>query len=139
MAIVYFAPDFESMDTLPMGFFIAVMVYVITHAVLSTTMFVAMMAFFAQVADPAIGGTYMTLLNTIANLGVKWPNQVVLFVVDWVTVKGCVGSTSGFEVSECWYLGSTVPNNNLFRKCRTYVCVCGAISTVTHTHTQIKT
>jgi PAT family acetyl-CoA transporter-like MFS transporter 1 len=31
-----------------------------------------MMAFFAKISDPAIGGTYMTLLNTIANLGSKW-------------------------------------------------------------------
>ncbi len=32
-------------------------------------MFVSIMAFFAQVSDPAVGGTYMTLLNTITNLG----------------------------------------------------------------------
>lgn len=29
------------------------------------------MAFFARVADPAIGGTYMTFLNTISNVGNK--------------------------------------------------------------------
>ena len=34
-------------------------------------MFVSIMAFFAQVSDPAVGGTYMTLLNTITNLGGK--------------------------------------------------------------------
>ena len=32
-------------------------------------MFVSIMAFFAQVSDPAVGGTYMTLLNTLTNLG----------------------------------------------------------------------
>jgi PAT family acetyl-CoA transporter-like MFS transporter 1 len=32
-------------------------------------MFVSQMAFFAKVSDPKIGGTYMTLLNTLANLG----------------------------------------------------------------------
>ena len=31
--------------------------------------FVAQMAFHAKISDPAIGGTYMTLLNTVANLG----------------------------------------------------------------------
>ena len=30
---------------------------------------VSQMAFFAKVSDPRIGGTYMTLLNTVANLG----------------------------------------------------------------------
>ena len=33
------------------------------------SMFVSQMAFFAQVSDPKIGGTYMTLLNTLTNLG----------------------------------------------------------------------
>jgi len=32
-------------------------------------MFVSQMAFHAKISDPAIGGTYMTLLNTLANLG----------------------------------------------------------------------
>jgi PAT family acetyl-CoA transporter-like MFS transporter 1 len=32
-------------------------------------MFVSQMAFFAQISDPKIGGTYMTLLNTLGNLG----------------------------------------------------------------------
>ena len=27
------------------------------------------MAFTAKISDPAVGGTYMTLLNTITNLG----------------------------------------------------------------------
>jgi PAT family acetyl-CoA transporter-like MFS transporter 1 len=34
-------------------------------------MFVSQMAFFATVSDPKIGGTYMTLLNTLTNLGKK--------------------------------------------------------------------
>ena len=32
-------------------------------------MYVPTMAFFAKVSDPVIGGTYMTLLNTVCNLG----------------------------------------------------------------------
>ena len=32
-------------------------------------MFVAQMAFHAKISDPTIGGTYMTLLNTVANMG----------------------------------------------------------------------
>lgn len=35
-------------------------------------MFTAQMEFFAKVADPMIGGTYMTLLNTVSNLGNTW-------------------------------------------------------------------
>lgn len=32
-------------------------------------MYVCVMAFFAKISDPTIGGTYMTLLNTVSNLG----------------------------------------------------------------------
>eukprot|EP01047_Picozoa_sp_COSAG01_P038144 COSAG01_NODE_3078_length_6628_cov_30.180885_3_plen_94_part_00 len=44
-----------------------------------TTMFTAQMEFFAGIADPRIGGTYMTLLNTIANLGNTWPKATSLY------------------------------------------------------------
>lgn len=33
------------------------------------SMFVSGMAFHAKISDPSIGGTYMTLLNTLSNLG----------------------------------------------------------------------
>ena len=39
-------------------------------------MFVAHMSFHAQISDPSIGGTYMTLLNTLSNLGKLLRNQV---------------------------------------------------------------
>ena len=48
----------------------------------SNLMFVSQMAFFARVSDPSFGGTYMTLLNTIANLGGKWPPSLALYAVD---------------------------------------------------------
>ena len=42
-------------------------------------MFVSIMAFFARVSDPAVGGTYMTLLNTLTNLGGNWPATLALW------------------------------------------------------------
>lgn len=52
-------------------------------------MFVAVMAFFAKISDPAVGGTYMTLLNTICNLGGNWPTSIVLWLVDELTWRRC--------------------------------------------------
>jgi hypothetical protein len=46
-------------------------------------------AFFTQISDPQIGGTYMTLLNTIANIGVHWPNTLILYLIDVFSYKGC--------------------------------------------------
>lgn len=59
-------------------------------------MFVSVMGFFARISDPIIGGTYMTLLNTVYNLGGNWPNTLVLSLVDdltWATCKA--GSLDG--------------------------------------------
>ena len=54
-------------------------------------MYVPMMAFFASISDPAIGGTYMTLLNTISNLGGNWPQTMSLWFVDHLSMSGCLG------------------------------------------------
>ena len=58
-------------------------------------MFVAMMAFYAKISDPLIGGTYMTLLNTITNFGKlrilhssyqNIGNLVIPFFIDYFVV-----------------------------------------------------
>ncbi|KFH06521.1 putative Acetyl-coenzyme A transporter [Toxoplasma gondii MAS] len=59
------------------------------YSVCSDLMFVSQMAFFAQVSDPRIGGTYMTFLNTVTNLGVKWPHTLSLLLMDVVGVQDC--------------------------------------------------
>ncbi|KAK9367934.1 acetyl-coenzyme A transporter 1-domain-containing protein [Lipomyces kononenkoae] len=57
---------------------------------MSTVQFVSVNAFHTQIADPAIGGTYMTTLNTVSNLGGQWPRVLVLFAVDFFTKATCV-------------------------------------------------
>lgn len=84
MLIVYCAPR-PWPPTVPWGLYAAFLAVLAVFTAVSNTMFVAQMAFFARVSDPRIGGTYMTLLNTIANLGGKWPNSLVFFLVGWST------------------------------------------------------
>ncbi|KAJ4298546.1 hypothetical protein N0V88_003576 [Collariella sp. IMI 366227] len=55
----------------------------------NTIMFVAVAAFHARIADPAIGGTYMTLLATVCNLGGTFPRFFVLRLVDAFTSATC--------------------------------------------------
>lgn len=55
----------------------------------NTVMFVAVSAFHAKVSDPAIGGTYMTLLATVCNLGGTFPRYFVLRLVDVFTSATC--------------------------------------------------
>lgn len=57
-------------------------------------MYVACMAFHAKVSDPLIGGTYMTLLNTVTNLGGNWPSTMALWLVDPLTSKECRGAAA---------------------------------------------
>ncbi|XP_046678576.1 acetyl-coenzyme A transporter 1-like [Homalodisca vitripennis] len=47
------------------------------------------LAFYARTSDPALGGTYMTLMNTLSNLGMAWPNSLVLLLVDPLTFSQC--------------------------------------------------
>ncbi|KAI1778904.1 MFS general substrate transporter [Hypoxylon cercidicola] len=65
----------------------------------STIMFVAVSAFHARVADPVIGGTYMTLLATVSNLGGTFPKYFVLRLVDAFTSATCHPSTSKLDSS----------------------------------------
>ncbi|KAG8534137.1 uncharacterized protein KY384_000981 [Bacidia gigantensis] len=55
----------------------------------STVMFVAISAFHAKIADPVIGGTYMTLLATVSNLGGTFPRFFILKLVDYFTQATC--------------------------------------------------
>lgn len=55
------------------------------------------MAFFAKISDPAVGGTYMTLLNTICNLGGNWPTAIVLWLVDVLTIRQCDLKSEGIH------------------------------------------
>ena len=51
--------------------------------------FVAIMAWHARISDPQVGGTYMTLLNTISNLAANWPGMAALWFVDTLSSYRC--------------------------------------------------
>lgn len=56
------------------------------------------MSFFAHVADPLVGGTYMTLMN-ITYIGGKLFRSFSVWFVDIITWKSCVYGTSDFSNS----------------------------------------
>jgi len=55
------------------------------QAIVSSLQFNAQMTFFASRVDPAIGGSYMTLLNTAANLGGTWSASLIMKLVGFFT------------------------------------------------------
>ena len=64
-------------DAIPLWLYIVAIGIIAVGGVASAAMFVAQMAFFNRVSDPKIGGTYMTMLNTISNLGGQWPGTFI--------------------------------------------------------------
>ncbi|KAK3808374.1 MAG: acetyl-coenzyme A transporter 1 [Benniella sp.] len=71
------------------SYFFMVLTTTVITSFTSTVGFVSMGAFMTVIADPVIGGTYMTLLNTVSNLGGTWPRFFVLEAVDYLTISSC--------------------------------------------------
>lgn len=87
--IAYATPYLISGGEVPVYYYVLLIISYGCYQVFLYSMFVAAMAFFAKISDPAVGGTYMTFLNTLCNLGGNWPNTVVLWLVDVLTWKQC--------------------------------------------------
>ncbi|XP_076321941.1 acetyl-coenzyme A transporter 1 isoform X2 [Tachypleus tridentatus] len=81
----------QSDGSFPLYYYVVILIGYGLHQVSLYSIFVAVMAFHARVSDPAIGGTYMTLLNTVTNLGGNWPATLALWFVDPLTRKSCLG------------------------------------------------
>lgn len=76
-------------EAVPFWYLLTVIVSHVYSTFMSTIMFVAISAFHARIADPAIGGTYMTLLATVSNLGGTFPKFFILKFVDMFTSATC--------------------------------------------------
>jgi len=93
--LVYVTPMFMLEEGgFPTIYYVLVIGIFAIHRVTLYAMFVAIMAFFARISDPAVGGTYMTFLNTLTNLGNMWPSSFVLWFVDIITYKDCALASS---------------------------------------------
>lgn len=69
------------------------------QATVQSMQFNSQMTFFAHRVDPAIGGSYMTLLNTFANLGGTWPSSFIMYLIGQYTVPpDCAVGDDGVEV-----------------------------------------
>ncbi|CAL9684831.1 unnamed protein product [Knipowitschia caucasica] len=90
--LVWWTPFVRHEHGYPVYYYAVILISYALHQVAVYSMYVACMAFHAKVSDPLIGGTYMTLLNTVTNLGGNWPSTVALWLVDPLTTKECQGA-----------------------------------------------
>ncbi|KAJ2723305.1 hypothetical protein GGI07_002733 [Coemansia sp. Benny D115] len=86
MATVHYFPT----TGLTNWYFCIVIITKVAGSMASTVQFVGVSAFITQIADPIIGGTYMTLLNTLSNFGGTWPVFFIMRAVDYFTSATCV-------------------------------------------------
>lgn len=61
----------------------------------STLMYTAIGSFFNGISDPSMGGAYLTLLNTIANMGIVLPKIGLFWLMDELTVRQCMVMGTG--------------------------------------------
>ncbi|CAG8539953.1 5879_t:CDS:10 [Paraglomus occultum] len=83
------------------GYFFLVIASTVFNSFMSTVQFVSISAFFTTIADPVIGGTYMTLLATFSNFGGTWPRFFVLGAVDYFTEATCSVPDADNTVLNC--------------------------------------
>jgi hypothetical protein len=108
---VYLTPFFkDSNNEYPFYYYVICVLINAVHSVFVYTIFVAQVSFFAKVSDKKIGGTYMTFLNTMSNLGKtaalfafnlfkilcklillgsNWPTTSALYLASYITMKYC--------------------------------------------------
>ncbi|CAG9824640.1 unnamed protein product [Phaedon cochleariae] len=87
----------DASEGLPFLYVTFLLICYALHQVCVYCMFVSIMAFFAKISDSSVGGTYMTLLNTISNLGGNWPTMLALYFVDPLTWKQCEGGVESLD------------------------------------------
>jgi len=57
----------------------------------STLMFTSLGDFYNRISDPSMGGAYLTMLNTVANIGIVVPKIIVFWLIDKTTVSAGSG------------------------------------------------
>ncbi|KAI9800753.1 MAG: hypothetical protein M1833_003170 [Piccolia ochrophora] len=90
----------------------------------STVMFVAGSAFHAKIADPNVGGTYMTLLATVSNLGGTFPRIFILELVDYFTVATCTTAPKSESTLQTPFSCVAIPDKD---RCKAGGGICETI------------
>ena len=93
------SPDREVGLDYPLWYYAFLIGSSLLHQVLIYCNFVSIMAFHAKVSDPEIGGTYMTLMNTVSNLGGNWCQTAALFFVDRLSTFDCQTKVEGTSLN----------------------------------------
>lgn len=78
--------------------------------VLLVVVYLSVRSFFLQISDTRIGGTYMSLLNTVWYLGIAVSRIAALGMLNLLTIKQC----SADLANECRFKTANDEVNNIF-------------------------
>lgn len=95
--ILLYFPNLEGREV-PFRLFIIIILQHLLNSFMSTIQFVSLCAFHTRIADPAIGGTYMTTLNTLSNYGGTWPRLIILYLIDRFTLARCENGSQPYDI-----------------------------------------
>lgn len=109
--IVWYIPSMMTSGEAPFILLFMLFTYNILYDTCVNSMYLGMTAFFAKVSDPRVGGTYMTLWNTVENLGGTWPATMSLWMIDLLTWK------------ECDLSNTTIASNNTYNAAFNTTCL----------------
>ncbi|TNN10866.1 Acetyl-coenzyme A transporter 1 isoform 2 [Schistosoma japonicum] len=71
-------------------FYVLLLSKLFIHSIISSIMMVVQVAFHAKISDPTVGGTYMTLLNTVSNIAGSLPSTALLSLIEPLTKRQCI-------------------------------------------------
>ncbi|CAI6364916.1 unnamed protein product [Macrosiphum euphorbiae] len=92
MLLIYYTPEFirnNGVMDIPMYYYAILLTIQTIHDIQFNIMSVALVAFYYRISDTRFGGTYMTLLNTLSNLGTLWSKSAAIGLIDVLTFKEC--------------------------------------------------
>ncbi|CCE86677.1 Piso0_005180 [Millerozyma farinosa CBS 7064] len=108
--IIYFFPKDGHVSTF---YFLLIIIHHLMTSFMSTIQFVSICAFHTNIADPSIGGTYMTTLNTLSNYGGTWPKLLIFYLIDKLTVSQCQYLTTSSSTPQPF----SITSEDLKKKC----------------------
>mmetsp|Transcript_13937 Transcript_13937/g.35909 ORF Transcript_13937/g.35909 Transcript_13937/m.35909 type:complete len:410 (-) Transcript_13937:525-1754(-) len=106
--LVFFYPAHSS--EVSMWYFGTVVAISLFNSFASCIVFTAGCSFYSRIADPAVGGTYLTLVTTLDNLGGMATATAVLYLIDLLTIE----SSEALSSFTSHWLGAPIVSINGF-------------------------
>ncbi|KAK5583252.1 hypothetical protein RB653_004843 [Dictyostelium firmibasis] len=96
MCSVFYFPNLNGGEVSWSHFFL-LLVITLFSSFSYNLMSVSQGSFFLKISDKSIGGTYVTLLNTIANFAGTYPKLFILMLIDKLTTSECIVKVSNSD------------------------------------------